>query len=111
MKADNFEFVWNFTSPVAILVVLPEIAASLPIDVCADLVVKKWRDAKRRIDDWGDSGDHDLFQDAVITMQSCAYCVKFFGEESVRCEGCPVMLRTGKTYCQGTPVQAIGEEP
>lgn len=42
--------------------------------------------------------------EARTFISNCALCHRFTGRDDEEdCEGCPVMKRTGKPVCQGTP--------
>lgn len=38
--------------------------------------------------------------------KNCALCKLYWRDD---CERCPVMLRTGKEFCQGTPYEGFGK--
>lgn len=63
---------------------------------------------KASIEHWEANAEAEKPEDATLGADYCALCGIFNPEERpssefVRCAGCPVQIRTGSKFCEGTP--------
>lgn len=59
---------------------------------------------------WQENVAAETPDDASVNGTDCALCRIFFnGSTSDCCSGCPVQVRTGRSYCGGTPYESAAD--